>query len=230
MVYLIGVEHGVQSIPSNGPETSNHKAYRLCLEQVIRDYKPTVIAEEYSTESLDRVKYLNPSTTYDFFTRKIATNAGVEHIFCEPKLKVRFQLGCQGRAQWSKMLASLDNAIPADECDSLGIAMEINIEWPIREKYWLDQLGPAIKNEIVFVCGDGHLKTFADLLNSRGIPSSVVERKIGMTPELIKQSDSEVQYANENRTRIEGYYQALLKKYGGTIPKHPLLSQLERTI
>jgi hypothetical protein len=158
-VYLIGVEHRVQSIPTNGPEIADHKAYRLCLEQAIQDYKPAVVAEEYSKASLDRVQFVNPSVPYEFFTQKIATNAGVEPMLCEPELKLRFQMGCQGRERWSELLADLDNIIPADECGSLGMALEINKEWPIREKYWLDQLEPAIKNEIIFVCGDGHIET-----------------------------------------------------------------------
>jgi hypothetical protein len=53
-----------------------------------------------------------------------------------------------------------------------------------------------------------------------------VKRKIGMTPEQIKEADSEIQYAERNRALAEVYYQKLLEKYGGIIAKHPLLSKL----
>jgi hypothetical protein len=40
MFYLIGVEHGVQSVPVTGVETPNHTEYRVSLEQAIRTCKP----------------------------------------------------------------------------------------------------------------------------------------------------------------------------------------------
>ena len=229
MVYLIGVEHRVQSIARDSSETADQTKYGECLEQAIHSYNIALVAEEYSEDSLTRAQFSNPSVVQEFFTERIAIRAGVKHMLCEPKLKSRFQMGCQGRERWSELLAELGDTVSDDELDPLGIALEINKEWPIREKYWLDQLKPVIKSEIIFVCGDGHIETFADLLNSQGIPSAVVNRRIGMTPELIQQANSEIQYAKRNRAQVERYYQELLKKHGGTIPNHPLLSILERS-
>jgi len=57
-----------------------------------------------------------------------------------------------------------------------------------------------------------------ELLSFQKILSSVVKRKIGMTPELIQQSDLELQYAKGNRDRIEQIYQKIREENEGTIP------------
>lgn len=90
-------------------------------------------------------------------------------------------------------------------------------DW-VPQQYWLDHLKPFAGKEIIFVCGDSHIESFAGFLGSQGIPSTVVKREIGMTAELKKQADSELQYAKMHRDRIEEIYQEILEDNDGTIP------------
>jgi hypothetical protein len=215
--HLIGVEHSVQSISVNGPEAAHHMEYRACLEQAIHTYKPTVVGEEYSQDSLNRAAYVNREPQ-EFFTRKIAVRAGVKHMLCDPDLKARMAMGYQSPYCWSQLISCLWERVADSERDSLSRGLEIVFDIPIREQYWLNQLKSLFEKDIIFVCGDSHVESFADLLSSQKLLSKVVRRKIGMTPELIQQSDLELQYARTNRDRIQQIYQKIQEQNGGTIP------------
>jgi len=71
MFYLIGVEHGVQSIAVTRVETPGHTEYRVCLEQAIHTYKAVVVGEEYNKDAFARAEFVKREPQ-DFFTRKIA--------------------------------------------------------------------------------------------------------------------------------------------------------------
>lgn len=214
MFYLIGVEHSVQSIP---PETAYHTTYRLCLEQAIQNYKPAVVGEEYSEHALARAAFVNRAPQ-DYFTKIIAQKVNVEHALCDPDLKTRMKIGYQSRLCWTQLIDKLWDRVPDSERDLLSAGLEIVKDIPIREQYWLGQLNPFLGKEIIFVCGDSHIESFAGFLGSQGIPSTVVKREIGMTSELKKQADSELQYAKMHRDRIEEIYQKILEDNDGTIP------------
>lgn len=217
MFYLIGVEHSVQSIPVTGVETPNHTEYRACLEQAIHTLKPAVVGEEYNKDALARAEFVNRARQ-EFFTRKIAEKAGVKHVLCDPDLKTRMAIGYQSMLCWPQLVAELREPVLDSEHDLLCKGLEIVKDMPIREKYWLNQLKPFNEKDIIFICGDGHLESFAELLGSQKLLSKVVQRKIGMTPELIQQSDLELQYTKTNRGRIEQIYQRIQEENGGTIP------------
>lgn len=51
----------------------------------------------------------------------------------------------------------------------------------MREQFWLDRLAGHKQSEVAFILGDGHVESFADLLQTNQIPSRVVERGIGIT-------------------------------------------------
>jgi hypothetical protein len=215
MFYLIGVEHKVQSVPVTGVETPDHAEYQTCLEQAIRNYKPAAFGEEYSQDALNRASIREPQ---EFFTRKVAEIAGVKHVLCDPDFKTKKTMGYQSRYCWSLLIAELWERVPDSERDSLSSGLEIVFDIPIREQYWLNQLKPFLEKDIIFVCGDSHIESFAELLGSQKIRSSVIKRKIGMTPELIQQSDLELQYAKTNRDRIEQIYRTIQEENDGTIP------------
>jgi len=217
MLYLIGVEHGVQSVPVTGAETPNHTEYRVCLEQAIHTYKPVVVGEEYSQDSLSRAEYVNREPQ-EFFTRKIAEKARVKHLLCDPDLKTRLAMGYQSPFCWSQLISELSEPVSQSECHLLSRGLEIVKDIPVREQYWVNQLKQFLGKDIIFVCGDSHVESFAELLDSQTIPSTVVKREIGMTPELIKQTDLELEYAKTNRARIDQIYQKIQEENDGTIP------------
>ena len=217
MFYLIGVEHGVQSVPVKGVEIPNHTEYRACLEQAIHTYKPAVVGEEYNKDAFARAEFVNRGPQ-EYFTRKIAEKAGVKHALCDPDLKTRMAIGYQSPLCWSPLIDNLSEPLPDSEHDLLCRGLEIIFDIPIREQYWLNQLKPFLEKDIIFVCGDAHVESLGELLASKNILSNVIKRKIGMTPELIQQSDSELQYAKTNRERIEEIYKKIQEENGGTIP------------
>ena len=226
MFHLIGVEHSVQSIPVTGVETPNRAEYRVCLEQAIQTYKPAAVGEEYNKDSLARAEYVGREPQ-EFFTRKIADKAGVKHVLCDPDLKIRLAMGYRSPYCWSQLISELWERVPDSERDLLSRGLEIVFDIPLREQYWVDQLKSFLDKDIVFVCGDSHIESFAQLLGSQKILSRVVKRKIGMTPELIRQSDEQIQFAKTRRDRIENIYQQIKKENDGTIPPpyYPGVSQ-----
>lgn len=215
MFFLIGVEHRVQSVPVTGVETPNHVEYRACLEQAIHTSKPAVVGEEYSQDALNRASYQGPQ---EFFTRKIAERAGVKHMLCDPDFKAKKAMGYQSQYCWSLLIAELWDRVPDSERDLLSRGLEIVKDIPLRELYWLNELKPVLQKDIIFVCGDSHIDSFAELLDSHRILSRVIERKIGMTPELIQQSDEQILFAKTNRDRIEEIYKKIQEENDGTIP------------
>lgn len=215
MFYLIGVEHSVQSIPATGVETPNHTEYRACLEQSIHTYKPAVVGEEYSQDSLNRASYRGPQ---EFLTRKIAEKAGVKHMLCDPDFSTKKAMGYQSQYCWSLLIAELWDRVPDSERDLLSRGLEIVKDIPLREQYWLNELKPVLQKDVIFVCGDSHIESFAELLGSQKIASRIIKRKIGMTPELIQQSDEQIHFAKTNRDRIEEIYKKIQEENDGTIP------------
>jgi hypothetical protein len=125
------------------------------------------------------------------------------------------------------LISELWERVPDSERDLLSRGLEIVFDIPLREQYWVDQLKSFLDKDIVFVCGDSHIESFAQLLGSQKILSRVVKRKIGMTPELIRQSDEQIQFAKTRRDRIENIYQQIKKENDGTIPPpyYPGVSQ-----
>jgi hypothetical protein len=217
MFYLIGVEHSVQSISKDGVETTDHTAFRVCLEESIELYKPVIVAEEYSNDALGAAGLLK-RTSQDFFTKKIASAAGVTHMLCDPDIKTKAEMGYQEKHGWAHHLDALWERIPYSDRALLSSVLEIAKDFPLRENYWLRELRDFRQEDVVFICGDSHVETFAERLGKEKISYKIVKRRIGMTPELIKESDKEMEYLKSNRNHVEEMYQKILALYGGIIP------------
>ena len=100
----------------------------------------------------------------------------------------------------------------------LAAALEVVKDFPIRENHWVQKLQDVASQKVVFVCGDGHIETFGDRLNADGISSEVLNRQIGMSPELKKESAEVRAYIATNSRRIEEAFQKILTLRGGTLP------------
>jgi len=216
MIYLIGVEHRVQSIPVGGEETADQNKYRLCLEQAIQQYQPTVVAEEYSEDALKRSELLG-NRPQEFFTRKITTARNVKHVLCDPDLKTKYSMGYQERTGWAMQISRLSMRDSRLDRRLLPAALEVLKDFPLREKYWLRQLKDVLGQEVVFVCGDYHVDTFGVRLKDNGIPFQVVERQIGMPAELIEESEQIKAYIERNSEYVEHVFQEILKLNSGKI-------------
>jgi SpoVK/Ycf46/Vps4 family AAA+-type ATPase len=75
---------------------------------------------------------------------------------------------------YGKNLSSVELSLRAS-------AVEVAKYWPLRERFWLDQLSDMHGKDIVFVCGDAHIETFRELLKKTNIESTVEARHIGVT-------------------------------------------------
>lgn len=217
MIYLIGVEHRVQSISVGAGETADHTKYRLCLEQAIHKYRPTVVAEEYSDDAL-RISAFVKGGTQEFFTRKIATARSVKHLLCDPDVKTKYSAGYQERTGWGIQISQLRTRESPSEQTLLAAALEVVRDFPIREAYWLQKLQDCLEEGVVFVCGDSHVDTFGGRLKDNGIPSQVVERQIGMPAELIEESKNICEYIERNSQHVEDVFQEILRMNSGKIP------------
>lgn len=217
MIYLIGVEHRVQSIAVDSEETADHTKYRRCLEQTIRTHRPAVVAEEYSDDALSKATFVK-NTPQEFFTRKITRACNVEHLLCDTDLKTKCSMGYQGESGWQMLLLDLWTPQSQSEMELLGAALEVLKDFPLRENYWLRQLEQVLLHEVVFVCGDYHVDTFGNRLKENGIQSQVVEREIGMPSELIERTNRVREYIETRRHHIERIYLEILGQNSGQIP------------
>jgi hypothetical protein len=176
--------------------------FRECLEDTIRQHKPELIAEEYSFDALEIAKRV-AGKQVELFTKKIADLARVSHRLCDPDLSTKARLGYQGQDGWGRLLDALPNSIEWSERQPLRFALEIEKDFPLREGHWLSLLEDSLQKETVFVCGDGHIETFGGRLASRGVPSIVVKRQIGVTLEVLKQTLDAMEYLRNRKERVE---------------------------
>jgi hypothetical protein len=90
-------------------------------------------------------------------------------------------------------------------------------DFPLREELWLNQMKDVLGEEIIFICGDGHIETFAERLAAKKIGSKLVQRQIGMAAELIEKNNQIVEFLRVNSEYVEAQYQKILNENGGTI-------------
>jgi hypothetical protein len=216
MIYLIGVEHGVQSISVGDEETADHIKYRLCLEQTIDKYRPTIVAEEYSDDALNQSAIVR-HRPQEFFTRKITTAKSVNHILCDPGRRIKYSMGYQEHTGWEMQISRLGTRKSPSDRKLLAAALEVLKDFPLREDYWLRQLKDVLQQEVAFVCGDYHVDTFGARLKDNGTPSQVVERQIGMPTELIEEQEKIKAYIDGNSQYIEDVFQLIFKINSGKI-------------
>jgi len=222
MIYLIGVEHGVQSRTQGATETAQQTEFRICLEHAIKTYKPTLIAEEFNDDAMKTASFVRQAPQ-EAFTKQIAEEAGIAHMFCEPDLFTKLDFGYQGTSGWLHHIDGLWEEIPEPNRSLLAGALEIVKDFPSREEFWLDQMKDVLGQEIVFVCGEGHVETFRDRLLTRNIKSEILKRKIGMPAELIEKNRQIVEFLRANSDYVEMQFQKILEHSGGTIwcPRDP---------
>jgi hypothetical protein len=139
MIYLIGVEHGAQSKTQGATESAQQAEFRTCLEQAIKTYKPTLVAEEFNHDAMKTASIVRQAPQ-EAFTKQIAGEEGIAHMFCEPDLYTKLDFGYQGTSGWLHHIDGLWEEIPEPSRSLLAGALEIGKDFPPREEFRLDQM------------------------------------------------------------------------------------------
>ena len=191
MLHVIGLAHRAQARRPGDPLTETQQAFADCLRRNIEQVRPAFIAEEDSEEALAERHGLS-------IAKEIADEMGIEHRFCDPTREQRSAIGYKdGQTLELEMSMHDDTGLSKEEIRNKARAIEIGRYFPIRERFWLDQLQSCRDRGAVFICGDGHIESFGRLLESDGVPYRVVERGIGLNEQDRLFADA-VQYLNDH--------------------------------
>jgi hypothetical protein len=151
MLYLIGVDHSVQHdgrAAYQDPEFTRLRVeFPTFLDKAARETGAKVIAEESNSDVLKKFA-ATKSIPY-----AVASEIGVRHLFCEPCVVERKQLGIIG----------IKN--PAD--------------FRKREASWMEKLMVIEEGLVLFVLGADHVGSFSELAKNSGFSVSVIEEYYG---------------------------------------------------
>lgn len=151
MLYLIGVDHSVQHDGCAGYEGSTFERLRnefpTFLDGVARRIGATVIAEELNEDVLN--KFGATKSVAD----TVASQMNIKHVFCEPSISEREQLGMKGTNN------------PDD--------------FSRREDFWLNKLVTLKGERILFILGADHVESFSERAKNAGFLVNVSEEYYG---------------------------------------------------
>jgi len=175
MLHIIGVDHHVQSRKPGDKEPEAQRAFSRLLKQIIQDVHPTFIAEEESEYNLLKHEKIS-------IVKEIADSERIEHRFCDPDEAQRKAIGyLRSDEILSRRRDLLGRNLRFEECSLMARAIEVGPHFRRREQFWLQGLNGCHAQNAVFICGDGHIESFTNLLEDEGIPHRVLERGVGMT-------------------------------------------------
>jgi hypothetical protein len=159
MFHIVGTNHDLQH-DGTPCETSQENADRararlrlwlrkLALEIIAQSTAPLLIAEELSQFYLDHKKAVS-------IAKSVAAELSLSHRFCDPDFDKRTALGLATRAA---------NPVSPDL---------------LRECYWLACLLDVVKHDdVLFICGAVHVRSFSSLLRNRGMAVRVRKKYFG---------------------------------------------------
>jgi len=169
MIHLMGVDHArAQRKPGGLALTELQCHYRSLVESAIQALKPDLLAEE------DHPSYLAGDGAESILI-PIAELHGISHIFVEADRATQLQLGYKDLKMIHDLLAArgTPSAIAAN-------AHKFAHQFPIRERFWLEQLSKTAASNVLLIFGDSHFTTFTALLKARQIPYSIVAERVGI--------------------------------------------------
>jgi len=191
MLHIIGLNHSAQSRTPGGVLSEDQETLCDCLCRVITEVRPTLLAEEDSAESLVTRSKVS-------IVQEVAERFGIEHRFCDPNMEQRREMGYVDD-EFLKVDVFMREGLSDDERRLKGLAIAIAHYFPIRERFWLEQLSKRLGGDVVFVCGDFHVESFRKMLERRDLLSRIVERGIGVTAEQIRLYSDAIQYLRDHR-------------------------------
>jgi len=154
VVYLIGVDHEIQYLPSN-----SGLSLLQFLQQKVRQLGIVLIAEELSQEAIEKEGRLRKAKV-DSTARHVAEITGIEHRLCDPNNSERESLSIPTTRDTRRELG-----LKAGQ-DEPKVEREKRKYWPKREQFWLDKIKDRVEEKLIFVCGADHIKSFKSLLES----------------------------------------------------------------
>jgi len=170
MFYLIGVNHNAQRHPCGATLDKDQEELQRRLNEAIDDHHPELIAVEESVDTL-----LNDES----IPRNAAEQHGIEAMLCEPSNDEKRRIGYMAKPQIGFKLSAC-NCPPSLE-KTAADAVEIALNFPLREEFWLEKLKEHLRSEVIFVLGDDHIDSFSRRLQTLGIQDKVLVRGIGVT-------------------------------------------------
>ena len=170
MVFLIGCDHiAAQTYPEgselDNPQNSTQRAFKELLIRTIEKHDPFLIAKEYHPEFLKR----RGRRSVAF---KVALETNISHRFCDSSLVDRERLGISDGPPF---------APPGWDNREKRMQEYFLCEWPIREEFWISQLGEDIHKNVLIVLGAGHRETLRRRLERRAIEVRTLDKKFGIS-------------------------------------------------
>jgi hypothetical protein len=167
MVYLIGCDHfTAQTYPEGGelgdPANTTQRKFSELLIKSIEVFSPDLIAEELHPSSLRAQR--RRSVAFE-----VASGNRTTHRFCEAYGEERRKLGISDAPPYA----------PPDWDNHEPMRRYFSHEWPIREEFWISQLGEDIHKRTLFICGAGHRETLRRRLERRAIEVKIIEKRFG---------------------------------------------------
>jgi hypothetical protein len=178
MLHIIGVAHRAQARKRNSDATEAQGLFSHVLLDTIEKVNPAFVAEEQSEEALAELDEIS-------ITKEIAEEHDIEHRFCDPNKAERRELGYQdGQSlQLAMFMNGEEDHLSREELRLKAYAIEIGRYFPIREQFWFERLNGCREEDMIFVCGDGHIESFGRLLEGNRVQCRLVQRGIGLTAE-----------------------------------------------
>lgn len=199
ILYLVGVNHEATRYKQARGLTKDNLAFIDVIESTIILHSFDLLAEEEQPEYL--IQYSGIS-----LLDAIHRAHGIRHEFVDPNSREREIIGyrdCGGicgleefRTQVSHPLLEKDENC-GHEINKIAYAHEIAHQFPIRELFWLKELKKANAENVLFVCGDIHLRTFPRLLGNEGIVSEIVRGGLGVDDSAIEYTAFELAEKNK---------------------------------
>jgi hypothetical protein len=168
MILLIGCDHkAAQTYPDgsglNNPENRTQKDFRGLLIKSIELYAPDLIAEELHPNSLKVQRRRSVAL-------EVALQRQIPHEFCDPYGEERAKLG----------ISDAPPCAPPGWDNHKRMREYFFREWPIREEFWIHQLGEEIHKRVLFICGAGHRETLRRRLKRKAIEVKIIEKRFGV--------------------------------------------------
>jgi hypothetical protein len=188
IVYLVGVNHEATRYKQVRGFTESNLAFIDVIESAIKKHSFDLLAEEEQPERLIKDSAVS-------LLDAIHRAHNIHHIFVDPNSRERKIIGYRDyemicsleefRTQVSYPMQEI-NENCGEEIRKIALAHENAHQFSRREGFWLHELKKAKAMNVLFVCGDIHLRTFPKLLAAEGIEWEIIKDGIGVDYSIIE--------------------------------------------
>lgn len=156
MIYIIGVDHKIQSDGIGQANEQQCSLFSLYLEEIIKIFNIDIIVEESNEDAL------NMSMAKNCVARNIADKLKLKHIFCEPTMRERRELGIPKESEICDMLDL--NSIFLSREDIKKLDEKKKDYFPVRENFWFEQIVDFRDKDMLMIIGAEHTNSFPKVL------------------------------------------------------------------